>query len=210
MAAALQALVSVAALLFSGPRMLALRAALRGPLGADGTRRWARAAGWGAGTGVVLAVGLVAGVLGWDAAAITAILALLIALAWMDLAWRWLPLEWVGALGLAGLIAVTAGPDPVAGLAGGAAAAGVLLALQLVFRMLRGVEALGTGDILLIGAIGLFSGFPAVFTILAIAAATGLGHGILGRFLATDTTRTRYGVAFGTHLAIVFALWLLI
>ena len=87
-----------------------------------------------------------------------------------------------------------------------AAGGGMLLALQMYFRILRGVEALGTGDIWLAAGLGTLSGMPPILYILTLAAITGLMGAVIAKFWGG---RQRYGVAFGAHLSLAYFIILL-
>ena len=58
-------------------------------------------------------------------------------------------------------LAAPGGPAPVAMLAGGLAGLAVFAGVRVLFQRARGVAALGTGDILLAGACGLWTGWRA-------------------------------------------------
>ena len=94
-------------------------------------------------------------------------------------------------------------------LGGMLAGAGMLLALQITFRLLRGSEAIGTGDISLIAAIGTISGPGAAILILGIAAVTALIIESLQSLRPKSGVRHRMGVAYGAHLSASFLLLLL-
>jgi prepilin signal peptidase PulO-like enzyme (type II secretory pathway) len=145
--------------------------------------------------------------LGGEAAVAAAVLGLAFLLFVQDLAWRWLPLEWSLPLLVLGLIAGILGERGGDALAGAALGAGLLWALQAVFRIWRGVEALGTGDIWLAAAIGSFCGPAAVALTLGLAALSGLAFASLQLSIAKAPGHNRWGVAYGSHLIAVFILF---
>jgi leader peptidase (prepilin peptidase)/N-methyltransferase len=107
-------------------------------------------------------------------------------------------------LGL-GLALAGALPVPKA-LLGAVFGAGVIFAVSGLWRLLRGLWGMGFGDVMLMGAVGMFlgpSGVPAVL----------FGGALLGTLYAVVSTRGRLeGLAklpFGTFLAAAAAMWLL-
>nr|WP_218647496.1 A24 family peptidase [Sphingobium lactosutens] len=86
-------------------------------------------------------------------------------------------------------------PDRIIGAAAGY---GVLLAIALTYRVLRGREGLGLGDAKLLGALGAWFGWQALPFILLIASGVGLAV-----VLATGKARKRMArVPLGTFLAL--------
>ncbi|MEO9826863.1 MAG: prepilin peptidase [Paracoccaceae bacterium] len=195
-------LASLAALLIAflaGPTLLMARGVLRPKLGADVARSRAPGLAIGLGAGALSATIVIGATLGGPAAVITAFLTLLLMLAAMDMAWRWLPLEWTLALGALGFGAAPLSGDLTTAALGAALGGGVLLALRQSFLILRKVEALGVGDIWLAAALGAFIGPIHIIWLLGAAA----GFGLVLHFLARAPTRQRLGVAFGAQLCAV-------
>ncbi|MEJ8561274.1 prepilin peptidase [Yoonia sp. GPGPB17] len=207
--ATLLSLAAVAVVGFAvvtGPLMLAVRAGLRQHLSPRGIKRWQKPVAIGLGSGAVVATLVCATALGPKAAVTAAALILLTLLAGIDLAWRWLPFEWTLPLLGLGLLAAAVEDHLSVAIVGLAVGAGTLLALQLYFRLIRGVEALGTGDIWLTAGLGTLSGVPVILYILTLAAVTGLLGAAIARFRGG---RQRYGVAFGAHLSLAYFIFLL-
>lgn len=206
------AVLALAAMLIAvtaGPLRLLVRFVLRQP-GNVAVRRWQHPATWGLAGGLVGAVLLAALLWGGTAAIGTAVLSLLCLLAVMDIAWRWLPFAWtlpLLALGLAAAWIQGTLPDAAIGMALGG---GTLFLLQLGFRLWRGVEALGTGDIWLAAGLGALSGPDRIGLILWLAAMTALAAAILGKALACPVKRQRFGVAYGAHLCLAYPVLLLL
>ena len=193
-----------------GPLRLLVRDILRRVAGPVAMKRWQHVGTAGLACGIIAGTGL-AGLLfgGWGAVrAATVALALL--LGGLDLAWRWLPHLWTACLFCLGLAAAIALGDTAQALTGAAVGAGLLLTLQITFRILRGTEAVGTGDILLIGAIGTFIGAPEVILLLGVAAVSGLVVESLRRLNPRSCGRQRYGVAYGAHISAAFLLFLIL
>ena len=206
------AVLALAAMLIAvttGPLRLLVRFVLRYVSNVT-VRRWQHAATWGLAGGLVGAVMLAALLWGGAAAIGTAVLSLLCLLALMDVAWRWLPFAWtlpLLALGLAAAWIQGTLSDAAIGMALGG---GTLFLLQLGFRLWRGVEALGTGDIWLAAGLGALSGPDRIGLILWLAAMTALGAAILGKALSGPDTRQRFGVAYGAHLCLAYLVLLLL
>jgi len=187
-----------------GPLLLLVRAVLRLMLPVATVRRWQVPVCTGLGAGIILATVVSGAIFGGSVAAQVAVLSLLVLMASLDLAWRWLPFEWTLPLLALGLIwAVIAGdlPDALIGLAVGG---GVLLALHLFFHYARGVRALGIGDIWLTAGLGTLCGMPDIAYILSLAALTGLATAWIARFLPIMPRKQRFGVAYGTHLCVLY------
>ncbi|MEL6768652.1 MAG: prepilin peptidase [Pseudomonadota bacterium] len=206
--AALMIAAALALLLASfGPLPHAARALLRFGMGrgaAARVRASTGAASLGLRAGILLAPGA-----GWLAAgAPGALLASLAAgallLALLDCAWRWLPLEWIGGIAAAGIAVALATGTLLETLAEAAAIMLLLAALAVTFQRLRGVSGLGTGDILLAGAIATHLGLTATALVLFAAAIAALAAEAL---IFRDIYATRYGVRtipLGAWLAISF------
>jgi prepilin signal peptidase PulO-like enzyme (type II secretory pathway) len=190
-----------------GPLLLVVRAGLRAAGGRRLVRRWQRAATWGLGAGLITAPALAGATLGGQAAVTAAVLGLALLLFSMDLAWRWLPLEWTLPLLSLGLLAGFLGDRSVETLAGAVVGGGILLALQIIFRRWRGVEALGTGDIWLTAGLGCFAGPATIAWVLGLAALSGLAVEGFRKAVRTTQIHNRWGVAFGSH---IIALYLIV
>lgn len=123
---------------------------------------------------------------------------LLLPLAALDWRHLWLPDRLTGllaliGLGLGGLVSHAGLTDRLIG--GGAGFASLWL-LALAYRKARGRDGLGQGDSKLLGAIGLWSGWIALPSILVIAAGLGLVLAVAKRKSASDE------MPFGTLLAV--------
>jgi len=125
---------------------------------------------------------------------------LLIVLAFIDLEHLLLPdlLTLPGTfLGL--LLAVLGGPTPLASALVGTALGFVIpLAIIWAYRLLRGVEGMGLGDVKLLGMLGAFLGWQAMLLTLALAAVAGALVGV-GLILAGKGSRETE-LPFGTFL----------
>ena len=194
----LSLLVLMAAFL-AGPSLLAARGVLRLAFGPEIAKARAPGLALGAGLGALAATGIVGATLGGAAAVTTALLSLLLILAAMDIAWRWLPLEWTLPLGILGVGAAALSGDLVTAATGAALGGGILLVLRQTFLTLRKVEALGLGDIWLTAALGAFVGPAHIIWLLGAAACLGL----LLHFSSRARNRRRMGVAFGAQLCVV-------
>lgn len=186
------------------PAQLAARYVLRQISGAAARPRKHKAVVIGIGIGAIAAICLTASLVDARAPLFVAILTLLVLLAVVDLAWRWLPLEWcalLGGLGLTDAMLTDRLPDAALGALIGAGLLSVLRASYLYFRQ---IEAIGLGDIWLSAAIGTLVGAQQVFLLLGVAACLGL----LLHFASIRTTKVRYGVAFGAHLSAATVIFL--
>ncbi|MEM6386411.1 MAG: prepilin peptidase [Pseudomonadota bacterium] len=181
------------------PAQLAARSVLRQVVQGQTVRARAPSLLVGLGSGAALAVILVGITLGPNASFAVALLLLLTLLATIDFAWRWLPWEWCALLAIVGgAEAVLRGayePALLGALLGG----GILLTLRTTFLVLRGVEAMGLGDVWLAAAIGTIVGPTYIMWLLGAAACLGL----LLHFAAWAPNRADRGVAFGAHICIV-------
>jgi leader peptidase (prepilin peptidase)/N-methyltransferase len=187
-----------------GPLRIVVRAGLRTLGGKAAVTRWQWAATLGLGAGLCAFPVLVGTLSGGPEAVTGAVLGLVLLLLAQDLAWRWLPLEWTLPLLALALIAAFSGDRGVDALIGAALGAGPLWVLQVAFRHLRGVEALGTGDIWLAAGIGAVVGSGTIAWVLGLAAMSGLAFHFLGRLWSKQSARRRWGVAYGAHMIMVF------
>ena len=194
--------------LFFGPVILASRAIL-GPIATrSAMQRWQMPMTVGIEAGILLSVVVLGLASGFPAALLAAAVALTALLAVMDAKWRWLPGEWTLALIAIGLIlAFRDGRLAEAALAAGISSLG-LFALQLGYRTIRGVEGLGTGDIWLIAGFSTFLEPRLIPLLIGLAALSGLAQELVQRAVPGASGRTRFGVAFGTHLSLVFVILL--
>ncbi|ARS26475.1 prepilin peptidase [Sphingomonas sp. KC8] len=145
--------------------------------------------------------GIVGAAFGWS----------LVALGTLDAEHFWLPNPLVAALALVGLAGGVAGvgPDLGARAIGGLAGFGVLAAIALGYRLLRGRIGMGGGDPKLLGAIGLTLGWQALPLLLLGAASTGLVAVALRRLNGGEVRRDQE-VPFGALMALVsWPLWLI-
>ncbi len=134
---------------------------------------------------------------------------LLVALAALDFIHFWLPDRLTGALALAGLASALADVSPALAdrLIGGAAGYATLALIALVYRRVRGREGMGAGDPKLLGAIGLWTGWQALPSVLLGASAAGLAMALVLALRGKVSADTR--LPFGTMLAAAaFPVWL--
>ena len=125
-------------------------------------------------------------------------------LAGCDLAWRWLPPAWSGALGLCGLLAAAA---PVAGLGAAILCGGTLLILRLALMRGGRPESLGLGDVWLTAAVAVWLGPLPAMAVLGVAATTALliEGARVAQWVGADVMHRRLGAAFGAHICAAFA-----
>ncbi len=187
-----------------GPVRLTCRAVLRKVMPPDAMRGWQYPVTHGLQAGLVLTVVFAALLGGPDAAVLAAVVGLLVLLAVLDLAWRWLPFVWTILLLALGVVVAWATDSWAHAASGAAIGGGILLGLQLFFRFWRGVEALGTGDIWLAAGLGALTGPQQISLILGIAAITGLTAEVLGKILRSGSDRRRMGVAYGAHMCAAY------
>jgi leader peptidase (prepilin peptidase)/N-methyltransferase len=102
----------------------------------------------------------------------------------------------LGFLGLGLAISPWIGPGLVASLIGAVVGGGLLLAVAVLWKKARGVDAMGGGDIKLMAAVGAFCG--AVDALLVIFLGAGLGA-IFGAVILRRGGQAR--IAFGTFLS---------
>jgi len=91
-------------------------------------------------------------------------------------------------------------PGLVASLIGAALGAGILLAVRWIWRKLRGVDAMGLGDVKMLAMIGAFLGWRQIWVVLFVASLTGATVGVLLTMRQGRSMQTR--LPFGTFLAI--------
>jgi leader peptidase (prepilin peptidase)/N-methyltransferase len=102
----------------------------------------------------------------------------------------------LGFLALGLLVSPIVGPGIVRSLVGAVVGGGLLLVVAVAWEKLRGVEAMGGGDIKLMGAVGAFLG--AVDALLVIFLGAFLGA-LFGTVLLRRNAQAR--IAFGTFLS---------
>ncbi|WP_084418510.1 prepilin peptidase [Henriciella litoralis] len=104
-------------------------------------------------------------------------------------------------LGLA-MIWMVAREDWLHHLIGGVAGYLILLAVELFYRHVRGIDALGRGDAKLLGALGLWVGWTRLPDILLVAAGTGLIAALVASQLGDGGLKRDTPLAFGPWLAL--------
>jgi leader peptidase (prepilin peptidase)/N-methyltransferase len=91
-------------------------------------------------------------------------------------------------------------PGPIDSVLGAAVGAGILLALRWLWERLRGVEAMGLGDVKMLAMIGAFLGWRQVFVVLFLATLSGA---VVGVALSAAKGRSlQVKLPFGTFLAV--------
>ncbi len=139
-----------------------------------------------------------------------AMAALLVALGWIDARTYRLPNALNLALALSG-IAMVVIHMPAEGIdhaLGGFVGYGALVAVEIAYRRLRGVDGLGRGDAKLFGALGIWTGWQGLPLILLGASATGI---VFAAALGVRAGRFdgRLEIAFGPFLCLAgFVVWL--
>ncbi|MEM0976825.1 MAG: prepilin peptidase [Pseudomonadota bacterium] len=197
----------IAVVVLTGPRLLLFRAILRSVSTVDAARDLAPKLAVIVGGLLCMSAGGVGYVFGPTAVFGFAVVVVLIALAAMDLAWRWLPLEWLLGLGLAGFVAAFASDMLAAALQASVAGAALLAIPRVVLQALRGYEVMGLGDVFLAAAIGLHTDVRTVVWALTGAAISALvTHFILTTWFS-HRVKNRLGVAFGAHIALIYAVF---
>lgn len=182
----------------AGPSILVARGVLRDRFGPASARAHGRSLAIGVGAGAMAATVLIGLILGGQAAVNVALLTFLVMLAAMDVAWRWLPLEWTLPLNVLGFGAAMFSGDLTSAVLGAALGGGILLALRTGYFVLRNIEALGLGDVWLAAALGAFVGPTHIIWLLGGAACFGL----VLYFSSRSSQPRRMGVAFGAHLCV--------
>ncbi len=191
-----------------GPTRVAVRAVLRQLMQPPQMRRWQYPATIGYSAGAVFAVALSGVLVNAPAAIFVAVLGLLALLAVMDFAWRWLPFIWTSALSVLGAVDAWIIGDYTDAFGGAIIGAGTLLALQLYFRLRKGIVALGTGDIWLAMGLGILAGSTKIGLILGVAALTALATEGIKKTIPATRKRKRLGVAYGAHLCLAYLVFI--
>ena len=91
-------------------------------------------------------------------------------------------------------------PGFVESVLGAALGAGILLAVRWIWRRLRGVDAMGLGDVKMLAAIGAFLGWRQVWVVLFLASLSGALIGVALTWRHGRSLQTR--LPFGTFLAL--------
>jgi len=133
----------------------------------------------------------------WQALTMFGLLAAMIAVAFID--WEHMIIPdgiSLGFLGVGLLIAPVIGPGLWPAVVGALVGGGLLLAVGWIWEKTRGVEAMGGGDIKLMGAVGAFLGAVPVLLVIFLGAFFGA---IFGTVLMRRDGQAR--IAFGTFLA---------
>jgi leader peptidase (prepilin peptidase)/N-methyltransferase len=132
----------------------------------------------------------------WIAAAcLIAAIGLLIGLSVIDLKVRLLPDKLVLPFALLGILFHITTKwqylDVTGMLLGGLAGLGILYLIRMVANHIYKQDALGLGDVKLMGAAGLWLGFDMVMMALSVGAFAGLLHGIAVGLLSAYKTKTK-------------------
>jgi len=134
---------------------------------------------------------------GWEAPTMFALLAAMVAVAFID--WEHMIIPdgiSLGFLALGLVLSPFVGPGLWPALLGVLVGGGLLLAIGWIWEKARGIEAMGGGDIKLMGAVGAFLGAVPVLLVIFLGAFLGA---IFGAVLMRRDGQAR--IAFGTFLA---------
>jgi leader peptidase (prepilin peptidase)/N-methyltransferase len=141
----------------------------------------------------------------WPTAAVAGIylLTVLAAISAIDARFGIIPDSLIGALAVGGLAqyVLVHGPSPLAGIFEAAAVFLATAAFRTAFRMLRGYDGLGFGDVKFVAAASLWIGFAALPGVILIAVVSALVAILL---LKADRHEVggKEAIPFGPHLAI--------
>lgn len=136
---------------------------------------------------------------------------LMLAVAWADSRRFVVPDILSGSAFAVGIVhAFAASPDAgleeaLMALSRAAVAAGLLLAVRIVYRLVRGREGLGLGDVKLAAAAGVWMSLPMLPVALEIAAATGLAAYLWRQRRRNRVLRSTARIPFGAFFAL--AIW---
>lgn len=133
----------------------------------------------------------------FEALAFFALLAAMLAIAFID--WEFMiipdPIS-LGFLVIGLALAPFTGPGLVEGVVGALAGGGLLLGVGVLWKKMRGIDAMGGGDIKLMAAVGAFLGAIEVLLVIFLGAFLGA---LVGAVVLRRTGQAR--IAFGTFLA---------
>ncbi|KIT15860.1 prepilin peptidase [Jannaschia aquimarina] len=197
------ALAVVAVAFWLGPTRIAVRAVTCFFGGRPAMVRWQGPAHLGLIAGGLSAIAMAGHLSGGHGALQAALLVLLLILAVIDLKWHWLPMEWTVPVLFISLISALFAADLAPSVIGAFLGGGALWLLQTLFRAVRGIEGLGTGDVVLMAGIGAAVGADAISWVLALASGTGLLHWLWLSLHGSNTASRPIAVAFGAHLCAV-------
>jgi leader peptidase (prepilin peptidase) / N-methyltransferase len=127
----------------------------------------------------------------------------LLILAILDYRFYWLPDRLTIPLGIIGLLA--AWPDEEAMMdaaIGAVVAGGAFYAIRVGYRMLRGVEGLGLGDVKFVAALGAWLGASALPWLVLLASVTALTVEAARAFTLATRPQATARSPFGLHLAL--------
>jgi leader peptidase (prepilin peptidase)/N-methyltransferase len=133
-----------------------------------------------------------------EAARAFVLLASLVAVAFID--WEWMIIPDGISLGLLVLglaLSPFTGPGPLGALVGLLVGGGLLLLIGVLWQKLRGIEAMGGGDVKLMGAVGAFLGAGGALLVIFLGSFLGA---VFGALLLRRDGQAR--IAFGTFLAV--------
>ena len=148
--------------------------------------------------GLALAAGGPPGAVGLSAV----VLWCLLALALCDLQWFQLPDALTGALFCAALgLSALYGPGWAAALWGASLGSGAFLALRAGYRVWRGREGLGLGDVKLMAGLGALAGPYDLPLLVLLAALAGLAAALAGSVVAGRVPKGTQPLPFGAALA---------
>ena len=196
----------IAGLFLTGPRLILFRALLRAVLPASQAKTLAPRMALASGAAALVVTTALGALFGPAAAYHFALILVALSLAAMDFAWRWLPMPWMLILGCVGLLHATSFGDPFEATLAALLGAALLYVPRMTLKILRGYEGMGLGDVILAAAIGLNTGKTSIIWIITFAAISAMVSHYILRAVQAPTARQRLGIAFGAHLALIFAI----